>query len=47
MILVIIKNEFDEQLNNKIIKIEIFREIIIFGDLNRRTGKKIHNKIIG
>lgn len=45
--LVNIKDGFFEKLHSEIANIGRSREIIILGDLNSRTGKKQHNKVIG
>ncbi|XP_030752879.1 craniofacial development protein 2-like [Sitophilus oryzae] len=41
------KEKFFEQLSYEISKIGQSREIILTGDLNSRTGKKLHDKIVG
>lgn len=41
------KNDFFEKLHLEITKIDKTRQIIILGNLNSRTGKKQHNKVIG
>jgi len=45
--LVTTKENFFEQLNREISKIGNTREIIVLGDMNSRTGKKINDKVVG
>lgn len=41
------KDEFFEKLSREISKIGTAREVIVAGDMNARTGKKINNKTVG
>lgn len=40
------KDEFFEQLYRELFGISRFREIIILGDVNRRTGPKLEDNIV-
>ena len=43
----VVKEEFFGKLNKVIVEIGNSREILIAGDFNSRTGKKINNLVVG
>ena len=46
-LIAVVKEDFFGKLNEVIVEIRNCREILIVGDFNSRTGKKINNLVVG